>query len=194
MRKVNNYVIPERQSEPTRADAIKRIQEVYAANRDQINRRIIETMEESGAYIRGSYYDVFESEVLERLSAEFGGEDRRERIKVNGKWKENKIDIEQALNDTLRGIHYTPYKERAKRNFLSAIKSGYSSYWRFLQKQFTGRTYDEVPLDNVWYNEGEDAYYIRLPDGSIVYFVKEEDKNGYKKWVLYNSQNEQIFV
>ena len=195
MRKVNLYTIPESSeaTPATRQGALKRIQEVYAANKDEIHRVLMEVEAAEDPrrrplYKGTTYYDVFEQNVLDNLSEKYGGNDERDRIKKGNQWVENDVNIEEALDKVLRNRKFTSLQNRFKINFLNAIKKSHPSYWQFLQKHFgyAGATYEGISLDAITFDESTGEYIVLLPNGQRVRFVQERNSAGSYVWVMYN--------
>lgn len=194
MRRVNLYEIPESSeaTPATRQGAIKRIQEVYAANKKEINRVLLEMQAAEDPrrrplYKGTTFYDIFEQNVLDTLSYKYGGNDERDRIKKNGNWQENDVDIEEALEKTLKNRKFTSLQNRFKINFLNSIKKAHPSYWEFLKKHFAygGATYEGISLDAINYDESTGEYIVLLPNGQRVRFAQERNSAGSYVWVMY---------
>lgn len=194
MRQVNLYKIPESsEATPgTKQGALKRIREVYEANKVEINRVLLEMQAAEDPrrrplYRGTTFYDIFEQNVLDTLSAKYGGNDERDRIKKDKEWVENDVNIEEALDRTLRNRKFTSLQTRFKINFLNAIKKSHPSYWQFLQKHFAygGATYEGISLDAITFDESTGEYIVLLPNGQRVRFVQERNSAGSYVWVMY---------
>lgn len=126
--------------------------------------------------------------MLDNLTVNYGGNDERERVKnKENRMVDNDVDIEAAIEKTLRNRAYTTVENRLKINFLNSIKKSHPDYWKFLQKNFKagGANYEGIYLDNIHYDESTGEYIVRLPNGQAVRFVLERNSAGSYVWVMY---------
>ena len=173
-RKVNDYTIPEtRGNVSTRAGAIKRIKQVYEANKDMIDDRIREWSSGEGRPPR-DFYKHFEQNVLENLSSKYGGDNEYNLVRVNGKKVEQHLRINEALEKSLRNAEYTPYADRARMNFLKGLKKSDLGNVRKLERQL-GR---EIRYTDLKYDSGEGTYEIMV-NGLLYQVLRDTDPGRY---------------
>lgn len=192
---VNKYVIPDGDFGNTRAGAIKKIQQVFEANREAIVRSLYEHAELARIDRMPDEYSFFEGRVLDNLSEEYGGRDSRKRVKDKRthRWRENDVDIEEALDKTLNNMILTPPAERGKRNFLQAIKSSNERMYHYIKSRMASMTrehgyYDGIPLGDLWWDESAEhtTYMIRTKDGKMLKAVLESLDDNSPEWHLYD--------
>ena len=197
---VNKYIIPDGELTTTRQGALKRIQAVFSANREAIEASIREYAASTQGEIRGSIYDVFETNVLENLSEKYGGRDKRKKVKdKQGYWHENDINIEEALNKSLNSMSLTPPAERGKRNFLVAIKHQNARMYDYIKRRMGALTrehgfFDGIPLGDVWYDDSAEhtTYMIRTADGKLLKAIFEATDDGSPEWHLYDENGKEL--
>ena len=201
-RTVNKYIVPDAGDIPqTRAGAIKRIQQVFAANRQAIAASMYEYAEFDKDAIIPDPYDFFEGRVLERLSEKYGGEDARRRVKnkKTGRWEENDVNIEEAIDKSLNSWSLTPPAERAKRNFLHAIRNSNERMFNYIKSRMGVITrehgyFDGIPLGDIQYDDTAEhsTYLIRTTNGKFLRAVFHSDGNDSPKWHLYDENGQEL--
>lgn len=189
-------MVPEEEVPQNRAGALRRIRTVYEANKNEIGYRVLMYANETGGEPPESMYDFFEEAVLNRLTENYGGYDKRKRVRKDKKMVINDVNIEEAIDKTLRGYDLTPRGETSTRNFLNGLRNNYGRYWNFLRQSFglntPGATVDGIPLDSVRWDPAVGGYVVLLPSGKQVYFVREVGPNGSYNWVMYDYGTDQI--
>lgn len=189
-RQINKYIIPDLGAIENRIQAEDALMKIYQANQREIIKSVRQFAADTGGELPDDLYDVFAESVLNNLSVKYGGYDPRTKIKRKGKIIDNDVKFEEALERTLRGHIFTPYEDVAKRNFLTAIKNNYSNYWNFLRNNMrranAGYFYEDLYLEDVWYDESAGYYLVRLANGRLIRFVHEPGPNGSPQWVAYD--------
>ena len=192
---VNKYTVPDGTAQPNRQGAIKRIQEVFEANKEAITASVYEVVSATHAELDDSVYDVFERSVLDNLSEDYGGNDARKKVKNRyGTYVKNDVNIEQAIDKTLLNQHFTPLAERYKRNFLTSIRNANQRMYNYIKSQMGARNrehgyYDGIPLGDITYDEFAEhtTYLIRTADGKFLKAVFEAvDGENSPTWHLYD--------
>lgn len=176
MRKVNKYIIPEtRGNVRTRQGAIKRIKQVYEANRDIIEARMFEHAAQAGVRPPDDFYAAFEDNVLQNLHVSFGGDQTQDKIWKNGRYVEEKLRINEALEKSLNNAFFTPYKDRARMNLLIGLRKNDPSGYREIVKRL-GKT---PTYDDVQYLSDTGDYGIALPGGLQLFITADSEQGRY---------------
>lgn len=193
---VNKYIVPDSEGySDTRAGAIKRIQQVFAANREAIARTLQEHKDKVHPDYMPDDYSFFEGKVLDNLSERYGGKNKQLRVKdkKTNRWRDNDINVERAIDITLNNRVLTSYEEAGKRGFLKAIRNSNQRMYNYIKRNMATISiehgYDDgIPLGDIWYSDTDEfqTYLIRTRDGRILKAVLEAKDDDSPEWHLYD--------
>lgn len=193
-RQVNKYFIPDLDDIPnTRQGAITAARRVFEANKDAIRASMLEYQMDNPGRMPDPF-DFFQGQVLNKLSVQYGGDNEKRQEKIDGKIRPVDVNIDEALNRTLRAWSLTSKREWSKRNFLSALKNSNLKLFNHLRSRMATRSlehgwYEDIPLDDIWRDDtaAEPTYFVRLANGEILRFTLTNEGNDDEspKWIAY---------